>query len=44
LDSARSPQEIRSALDLEPEVMVAQCVATDPPVIKQILIELTKNL
>ena len=44
LETAISPQDIRSALDLEPEVMVAQCVATDPLVIKQILIELTKNL
>jgi small GTP-binding protein len=44
LDGASSPQEIRAALDLEPKVMVAQCVATDPLVIKQILIELTKSL
>jgi small GTP-binding protein len=44
LDDAISPQEMRSALGLEPKVKVAQCVATDPLVIKQILLELTKEL
>jgi small GTP-binding protein len=44
LDGAISPQEMRSALGLEPKVKVAQCVATDPLVIKQILLELTKEL
>ncbi len=44
LEGAIAPNELRSALGLEPKVKVAQCVATDPLVIEQILIELTKDL
>jgi len=44
LEGALSPQEMRRMLDLEPKVKVAQCIATDPIVIKQILLELTKEL
>jgi len=44
LDGAISPQEMRSALGLGPKVKVAQCVASDALVIRQILLELTKDL
>lgn len=44
LEGAMSPQELRAALELEPHVKVAQCIATDPLVIKQILLELTKEI
>ncbi len=44
LEGAITPQEMREALELEPKVKVAQCIATDPLVIKQILLELTKEL
>jgi small GTP-binding protein len=44
LDGAISPQEMRAALGLESKVKVAQCVATDALVIRQILLELTKDL
>lgn len=44
LDGAISPKQLRAALDLDPKVKVAQCIATDSLVIKQILLELTKDL
>ncbi len=44
LEGAMSPQELRVALELEPHVKVAQCIATDPLVIKQILWELTREI
>ena len=44
LDGAISPQEVRTALGLESKVKVAQCIATDALVIKQILLELTKDI
>jgi len=44
LEGAITPKELRVALELEPHVKIAQCIATDALVIKQILIELTKEL
>ncbi len=44
LPNAISPQELRAALGLETQAPVAQCIATDPLVVQQILIELTRDL
>jgi signal recognition particle receptor subunit beta len=44
LEGAISPKALRDVLNLEPHVKVAQCIATDPIVIKQILLELTKEI
>lgn len=44
LPNAISPQELRAALGLEAQAPVAQCIATDPLVVQQILIELTRDL
>ncbi|MBN1579363.1 MAG: ATP/GTP-binding protein [Anaerolineae bacterium] len=44
LEGAISPRALRDLLNLEPHVKVAQCIATDPIVIKQILLELTKEI
>ncbi len=44
LPGAISPLELRAVLALEPAVKVAQCIATDAMVIKQILLELTQDI